>query len=255
MAFQKNLTLGRGRLYFDQFLEGTTTKTGERYLGSTNAVSITNTSTELDHYDMEGGIKVIDDSVTLQTDRQGKFTVESINPENIALLFATSPTVRVVAPSSSGTDSFDVTALGLYYQLGETVASPDGVRGVTTVVLKVATVTITPTGNYTVDLALGRINVLDDAVDIDVGDTIDLTYDVTGGDETMIIDETTQVAGALRFIANNARGPNRDYYFPDVILSADGDYQLKGDTWMAMGFNFKAVTRDDLTQRIYVRAG
>ena len=48
-----NYVLGRGKLYFDRFPDGTKTPTGERYFGNTPSFSMSLDSETLDHYNSD----------------------------------------------------------------------------------------------------------------------------------------------------------------------------------------------------------
>jgi hypothetical protein len=56
-----NYVIGRGKLYWDQFLTGTQTPTGQRYLGNTPALSMTSAYQNLDHYSSDFGLRVKDE--------------------------------------------------------------------------------------------------------------------------------------------------------------------------------------------------
>lgn len=110
------------------------------------------------------------------------------------------------------------------------------------------------TGNYEVDAANGRIHVLADAVDLADGDSIEVQYDRGISTRTLVIDQNNQVEGALRFIADNAKGRNKNYFWPRVKLTPNGEYALKGETWQVMTFNFEVLQpADGVTKRVYVR--
>lgn len=361
---QKQYVIGRGKTYFDQFLAGTQTKTGERYLGNTPALSMTSAYTNLDHYDADEGLRVKDDSAQLQLDRNGTFQCDNINMPNAAIMFGSTAAVETEA-GSTGESSEVVAYTGRYYQLGVTDAVADGVGNVTNVVVtnssgihavgyvtfvgqplnndtftlngEVITFKTTPTlthdvqigttltataqnfaahvnaypslydvaatgvaaiitlraiaagtagnsigmvvsgtdpdvsgatlaggsaggvialtTNYTVDADRGRIYILEDAVDVTDGDTLQIAYDISAGSRQLVVDAQDQVEGALRFIADNARGPNKDYYWPRVKLTPSGEYQLKGDAWQVMTFNFEVLQPAAAdTKRVYVRS-
>lgn len=104
-------------------------------------------------------------------------------------------------------------------------------------------------GNWTMDETKGRLLVLDDAVSIADDDSIVVTYDIGNNEQTVNLDEGNEVRGALRFIADNPEGENRDKYFPYVKLTPNGDYNLKAETWLVMEFNVEILRLDDETPR------
>lgn len=354
---ENNYVVGRGRLFFGQFKSGTRLARGQRYLGNTPELSLSQSEDTLDHYSSEGGVRVKDASVTLQNDSSGSFQCDDISPENLALWFLGEVLARIEAGSTlaSGTVTFstagpaegdsvtvngveiifsdtagpntiaplpatigdaatalaaeinslssvlgvtasaaaavvtiksatpgtdgnaitiakdaatpanitvsgatlaggadlteDVTEveLGRYYQLGVSAGTPQGVRNIGSVA-----VTGVDPGSYTVDAATGRILLHEDADDIVVGSTIEVTYGVMPQTETVVIAKGSSIEGELFYKADNPAGQNDDYYWPYVRLTPDGDFSLKGDEWQTVTFNFEILKRDDNTQRQYI---
>jgi hypothetical protein len=111
---------------------------------------------------------------------------------------------------------------------------------------------INMSGNYEVDLSRGRIHILDNATSIIDDEIIEVQYDIVSGTRSLVVDESNQVEGALRFIADNPKGLDKDFYWPRVRLTPQGEYQLKGDTWQTMNFAF-TVIKDGNKKRVYVR--
>jgi hypothetical protein len=65
-------------------------------------------------------------------------------------------------------------------------------------------------------------------------------------------DQLGPKTGALRFIADNTAGPNRDVYIPKVQLAPDGELAWKSrDTVLEMGFQLRISTRSGYGQ-VYV---
>lgn len=109
---ENNYVVGRGRLFFGQFRTGTRASRGQRYLGNTPELSLSQSEDTLDHYSSEGGIRVKDASVTLQNDSSGSFQCDDISPENLALWFLGEVLARVETGSTmaSGTVTFSTAA-------------------------------------------------------------------------------------------------------------------------------------------------
>ncbi len=359
-----NLVIGRGKLYFDQFLTGTETKTGERYLGNTPALSMSSAYQNLDHYDSDAGVRVKDDSVQLQVDRTGTFQCDNISPENVALMFGATANVTAQGADTGRAETFTVQK-DRVYQLGtDDPLTPQGVINVTNVVVTNASglhaygyVTVTQptaadtftvngaamtfrasapaihevligataldtaqaikaeinaypaiydveasgdavvinlvaiasgtagnsitlaeavtdagfllsgatlsggsasgvialTGNYTLDAARGRVTILAAPAAISNDDVLEIDYDVAVGSRTIVVDEENQVEGALRFLADNPRGTNKDYFWPRVKLSPSGEFALKGEAWQTMTFNMEVLQSSvAATKRVYV---
>lgn len=99
-----NLVLGRGKLFFAPYPAGQTTGGVRGYFGNTPALTLAQTSTQLDHYSSEAGLKIKDASVVLQTDQTVTFDVDNINDGNLALWFGgnNSDTLPSDAPGDLG---------------------------------------------------------------------------------------------------------------------------------------------------------
>lgn len=245
MAFTNNYTLGRGKLYFQ--------KEGEsffRYFGDTNAISMTQESENLDHFSSDEGVRVKDASVTLQNDLSGQFTTENIDANNLALFFQGSAGDDTVGAATGINEDFTDVQLGTYVQLGVTPSRPEGVGNITNIVVVNAGDTLASGVDYDLDATTGMLYIRDDSTDIDAGDDLDITYDTTAGTRSRVIDAGTEIRGCLRYVANNPRGTQRDKTWPKVKIAPSGDFQLKGDTWQALTFDFEVEKRDDDTPRI-----
>lgn len=255
----KKYTLGKGKVYFDRYPNGVnivadTQGEGERYLGNTPEFTTTSSSESLDHFSSEGGLNVKDDSVQLSLDRTGSLVTDNIDEQNVALIFLGESGALAQTAQTGQISVVSEANRGRFYQLGVTETNPSGVRKVSNVVAKKGagfTTTITAAGNYQVDEDLGRVYIEDDAADID-GVEVQFTFDVAASTRTRIISGSNPIYGALRFVADNPKGENLDYYFPYVKLSPDGDYALKGEEWMQIGFTFEMLKKSDNIEAAYV---
>lgn len=253
----KNYTLGKGRVYFEQFASGATTGNGEKYLAQTPDFSYTVTATVLDHYDSDQGLKELDEEVTTQVDVKGKFSTDDISMDKIALfLLADGVTTTIITSGTALTSTFPSVTPDTYLQVGKSTDQPTGARDVT--VTKVATVAaptvaLTLGTDYTVDGPMGRVWMMDTttSIDADGSDGIIVTYSVAAGTRSQVVSADQQLRGAVRFVSDNPVGDNRDYYFPLVNITPDGDYNLKGDDWQKMGFNFTTLKLGN-AERVYV---
>jgi hypothetical protein len=261
----KSYVLGKGKVFFDRYPNGvtiaaTTQGEGERYLGNTPEFSTSSASESLDHYSSEGGIKIKDDSVQLSLDRTGKMVVDNISADNIALFFLGSKATISQASQAGLSTIFENVNKGRFYQAGVSASAPAGLRNIKTVVLKKETtpdsgtfdVTITLSGNYQIDADLGRIYLEADAPDITEGINLKLEFGTDASTREQVVSGSDAIYGALRFVSDNPKGANRDYYFPYVKMSPDGDYALKGDEWQQIGFTFEATKKADNIEVAYV---
>lgn len=240
-ADTKNYVLGRGKLYFDPFAPGTKTKTGERYIGNTTEFNMTIESESLDHFDSDQGVRTKDDSVILELTRTASLTTDNISEENAAL-FVLGDVSEVTQDATPVTgESLGTPMSDRYYQLGASESNPQGVRGVTSV-----TVTLDPNGtsssavegtDYELDAELGRLYFIDGgAIDGQTEVSVDYTPDANTR-RRVTTSAAASVEGALRFVAFNAKGKQKDVYIPYVTLQPTGDWALKGDDWQNMAFS------------------
>jgi hypothetical protein len=247
MARNKNYTLGAGKLFFDRFDENDN-KTGEFYIGNTTSLTGTVDETREEHFSSDEKSRDKDASVVTQSDESLGFTTDDIQPENLAMLWKGTAEQLAVAAITSTTEEFTVLR-GRWYQLGESPTSPTGARAVTiTAVTDDAGSPVAIPGgaggvNYDVDLELGRIFIKEDAPDITDGDIINVTYTAAAHSRTVIIAKGETIRGALRYIADNTTGENRDDYWPLVELSPDGDYEFKADSWSEMSFTGEVLRK------------
>ena len=114
------------------------------------------------------------------------------------------------------------------------------------------TITGVDAGSYTVDADAGRIYIKPEALDIVDGDDLEVSYGIFAGVDDIVIARTDKIEGEMAFIANNAAGANDNYFWPYVKLTPDGDFNLKGDEWLAVTFNFEILKRDVGTERQYI---
>ena len=255
----KNYTLGRGRVFFDRFpnnvvVNALTKGDGFRYLGNTPEFSTTSEAETLDHFDSDQGIKTKDASVQLQLTRSGSFTCDNIDAENIALFFMGDADTLTQAAATGVIDTFTGARRGRFLQLGVTEANPSGVRKVSNVVVKKGagfTTVVAMSGNYEVDADLGRIYIEADAPGIDNVD-IQITYDVAASTREQVISGSTPIYGSLHFVSENTVGVKRDYLIPYVKLSPSGDYNLKGDEWQSMTFDFEVLKKGANVADMYI---
>lgn len=238
-----NYTLGRGEIYFNKFKPGTQVGTGERYIGNTPEISLTNETENLDHYNSDRGVREKDASVVLQTNRSGSFTTDHISPENLALFFFGSTSALTQTAATSETEVLTNVQQGRFYQLGESPANPTGIRNLTSLEVTDSGSTTYELGtDYMVDMELGRIEILEGG-GIDNDTDITVTYDADASTRELVLSGATPIEGSMRYISRNAAGEQLDYYWPWVKLSPNGDFALKGDEWQTIPFSVEVLRR------------
>lgn len=247
-----DLVLGRGRLYFARFADGTTTPSLEKFFGNAPSVQISQANTKLDHYNSTNGLKIKNRSVTIQNDMTGTFATDNVDKDNLALWFlGVNKKETVVAPAPVTGEPY-VASLGAFIQLGASATDPQGIRNVTAVSVKKGAAAIAAAGNYEVDLVKGRIYIEPDATDLMEGDAITVDYTPTAGTNQIVVASGTMIYGQLRFISDNPIGSNKDFFFPYVQLTSSGNLDLIADTWQAATFAFEALKLNDATERLYI---
>lgn len=254
MPVTNNQTLGRGRLYFDKFNTGTKVGAGERYFGNTTEVNLTSESSNLDHYSSDEGVKTKDKSVQLELNRSATFVTDNVSAENLALFFlgASSTVTRSLLTTQS--ETFTGVKKGFYYQIGKTSSKPQGVGGLTNVVVTGTggTPTYVAGTDYIIDLDTGHLQILESG-SIANAATIDVDYDIAAAtfDQIVTASEGT-IEGALRYISNNPEGANFSYFWPYVKITPNGDFALKGDDWQTIPFNVEILKLNDQTEATYI---
>jgi len=261
-------TLGRGEVFFNKFKPGTNIGEGERYLGNTPEYSLTNEVETLDHFNADRGLREKDESVLLEISSSGSMNCDNISGENVALFFLGNLLTKSSTSVTAQKEVFTNWKRGLTLQLGTTDATPTGVRKVSNVKVgkaaKSATLNLTgdisaipgvtivdAAGNYEVDLELGRLYLEPTSTEINGDIKLVVQFDVAAQSRELVISSNDVVQGSLRFVSHNAKGENKDYFFPKVTLSPDGDYNLKGDDWQSMGFTFDALKLQG-RERVYI---
>lgn len=242
-----NYTIPKGKMYFDD-------GTGEEYIGNTPSAELSIESTSLDHFSAESGIREKDDTALVEISRNLAITADDISVGNWARFIVGAASTLAQAATPVVDESVGAVKQGLYYQLGETVDNPSGVRDVGSVTVKVGITTKTLTTDYTVDLALGRVYIVPGG-GISDADVVLVSYTPVAGTRDQVVSASSaSLAGALRFIADNPKGANRDIFLPSVTIKPTGTAKLKGDTaeWMQIGFEIEILKKDANTAAIYI---
>jgi hypothetical protein len=247
-----NYVVGRGKLYFDPFLAGTKNRSGNsRYLGNSPELSTSQSEDKLKHYSSDEGIKQQDASVSLQNDQSLSFSLDDISADNLALWFRGAAQSNVIAGGAVVAEAHAAVKLGTYIDLGVTDANPIGARNVSAVAVHNGAAVIAAT-EYDVDAVTGRVYLHDDAAGVVDGDNLTVDYTAAAGTEDIVIAEGEVIEGRLHFVSFNAAGEQRDYIWPCVQVSPDGDFALKGDDWQKMTFSCEVLKLNDSTERQYI---
>ena len=248
-----SIVLGAGRIYFELENSSGVLAGGERYIAETPGFSVTVTPEVLEDWSSDGKIaeKLLD--ITTQVNRGGTLSVKDVDIANLALFVAGATTTV----SQSNTPVVDEVVTGYkdrWIQLGASLSNPSGVRNVSSVVItnSGASVTYVANTDYELDAVMGRFRPITAGA---ITDAQSLKVDYTPATETrdrITTDQLGPKTGAMRFIADNTTGPNRDVYIPKVQLAPDGELAWKSrDTVLQMQFQLRISTRTGYGQ-IYV---
>ena len=245
-----NYTLGRGKVYFSPFITGTKIPEGFRYMGNTPEFSLTIEEERLDHFSSDAGIKEKDASVALEVTRSGSMVCDDINKENVALFFFGSAAALAVAEALAEQDDTIIAKIGLTHQIGRTLAKPDGARGLLQVIVKDVTDVTTHVldTDYTLDAARGQITIIGAGISED--DVLHITYDQDAVIMDQVISGSSPVEGSIMLLENNPVGENHDVIIPEVKISPNGDFSLKGDDWRTIPFSID-ILKPTSSEAIY----
>lgn len=245
----------RGRVLFDPIDSNTGLLTGEAELGNCPGFTVSIETEKADHFSSETGLRQKDASVTIEVTRTATITCDNVSPENLARFL--SGTLETVTQDSGAVTGEEIKVLkGRHYQLGRTGANPAGVRNITAVTVTDNAATPTPYTvdvDYALDLALGRLQILPGGAIAD-GEIVKVNY--TKPAETWKRIKTgaaTELAGAIRVLADNASGGNRDFYMPKVNLTPNGELPViaEGTDFVSLEFTCE-ILKPENAEAIYV---
>lgn len=226
-SHSNNIVLGAGRLFFDA-LDSSGNPTGERYMGDSPEFSVTVNATKVEDWSSDAPVAEKLLSIATEVTRQCQIQVKDVSIDNLALFLLgdSSPETQTATPVTG--EAINNVQTGRYYQLGVTTSSPSGVRDVTSVSVTDASSTSYVEGtDYEVDLTTARIYIMPSG-SIASGTNLLIDYTPTAGSRDRIVTNNLGAKfGALRYIADNTAGTNRDLYAPYVQLMPNGSFDLK----------------------------
>lgn len=210
-----NILLGRGKVYFDRF-DASGNKTGELFLGNCPTFEITPSPEEIKKYSSADKTADLIASDVLRTSLALRIVGDEFSKENLAMALFGDTSTLAQTGSSVTNEAIAGVLQGRYYALSKR---------------QVSSVTVTgPSGSpvyilntdYKVDAVTGRIYIVEgggiaDAANIEV----DFTY-ATLSLPTIRGMNQTSVKGAVRFIADPARGPKYECQIWRASMRADG---------------------------------
>lgn len=249
-----NYVMGAGRLYFAPEDPVTGAALDERYLGDTPGFEVQIESTTVPKFSSDGPTEELVDQANTRTVRNSQIQVENIDDENLSLFFQADQSTVTGAGGAVTDEAINDVKQDRYYQLGQSTANPTGERDVSAVSITddVPNPAFVEGTDYTVDLALGRIYIVPGG---GITDGTNLLVDYTQGSTArsrLASNDNGPVRGALRFIADNTRGTNRDLYAPRAQLTPNGPLPFKSrDTWQQLQLATAFLKKDPLEQ-VYI---
>lgn len=235
--------IARGRVYFDPY-DASELLTGEIDLGNCPGVTLTINTEKSEHFSSQGGLREKDGAWVVQVDRTGTLACDNFSPKNAALWLSGVHEVKAQTAVPVVDEERKVLP-GRQYQLGAGAANPLGVRNVTAVTAKKKTggTSLVAGTDFNVDLATGRVQILEGGA-IDVATDVLFGYTpVAGSFDAVKSGASSELTGALRIVSDNAAGGDRDWYLPKVTLTPSGDLPLiaEGTDVVAMEFGLEAL--------------
>ena len=143
---------------------------------------------------------------------------------------------------------------GHWYQLGVDASQPAGVRNISALAIKDSVpTTYTLDTDYKEDLVNGRIYIIPGGgIADDTVITADYTEATTSW-EQVSSNNLGAKTGALRYVAANTAGENRDVFLPSVVMKPSGSLSFKSrDTVQQMDFEIGIKKPSDAREAVYV---
>lgn len=251
----RNIVLGSGRVFFDKF-DANGDPTGELYMAETPGFELTVSPESTEIFSDDGPVAESLINVTKSVSRNFAITTKNITDQSLALfLIATagSQTTSAGAETATAINGGKGVKQGHWYQLGVSAGRPTGVRAITTVAIKEGVTAKTVDTDYVLDAALGRIYIVPGG-GIDEGDILTADFTRTAVSWTEVASNDLGAAkGALRYVADNTAGENRDLYVPSCVLEPNGTAAFKSrDTAQTLGFTVKVQKPSDGRSSVYV---
>lgn len=245
----RNIVLGSGRIFFDD-------GTGELYLAETPGFELTVSPESIEIMSDDGPVAETLVNVSTKTTRNFKLSTKNIIAEALGMFLGAdvaSKTTAVASVTGKAINGGVAVEGGKWYQLGVDATHPAGIRAIGTVAIKTApSTTHVENTDYILDAALGRIYIVPGGgAD---GDIITSDYATTAVSwEQISTNDDGPKRGALRYIADNTAGENRDVFIPVCVMEPDGTAQFKNRSEaQSLGFNVKVEKPTDGRESIYI---
>jgi len=238
-----NKVLGAGKLYWEQEDANGDLAGSEVLLAETPSLTQNVATERVTDDNSDGAIAEQDLDVATKVVRSLAFSSKDISTKILALFMLGGESVISQSNTPVVGELVGKAVDNGYMQLGKSL-SYTGVRAVSSVVIKVGAVTKVLDTDYALNAALGRIFIIEEGSILE-GDEVLADFTPEANTRKQITtDQLGSKAGALRFIADNTVGENKDAYIPKVTLSPNGDLNWKSrDTVQNLAFDGSIGTR------------
>lgn len=241
-----NIVLGAGELYVGRIENGVLQ--GERYIGDSLSAELSLESERLEVAAGDGPVRTIESVVTSAT-RTLNFQLRDLSLDNLALLVG-GQVADLAAENAPVADEALSVNRGYWYQLGMDSERPMGIGAVTpagfALKLSGTSQVIAAEGNYLLDAAQGRIQILPAAAAIQDGASLLVSYTPAVVASKLLKADTQTIEASVRYIEQPRAGTGRNLYMPKTEIRPNGALAFKGDAEQKI--SLQAVT----TEAIYL---
>lgn len=219
------LSAPRGRLRLDIF-NALEELTGEEEMGNCPGFVLTVDSEKAEEFSAETSASELIGTLVGKIKRTAKITCNNMSMATYQRFLAATSEV-VVQSAVAVTGELRTVVPGKIYQLGQTAANPIGVRNVTAITVKdeAGTQTYVAGEDYNVDPETGAVQIMAGG-GIAAG-KVNFGYTPVAGTYTRLkTGGNTSFLAAIRVIADNAAGSNKDWYMPRCTLTPSGELPI-----------------------------
>jgi len=231
-----NYLVGKGKLYFDRF-DDDGNLTGELDLGNDPSFALTPENELLEHFSSMEGVKKKDKTAVISTELNGKFTLDEINIDNLALALY-SDDVSYLTQDDGNQINAPITA-----HSGKWIKLPHRklATGTVSVTNVAGTTHYVENTDYRIDYTIGRIFIVVGGSIAD-GQTLHVDYTYQAHSYPVVYPATNaECEGLLRFVGNATFGFDFEVVMWRVKLSLNGDINFISDEWAQFEINFEVL--------------
>ncbi len=246
------LTSPRGRISMD-ILDPSESLTGEEEMGNCPSCTISIEQDKAEEFSAETAASELIGTLVGKIKRTAKISCNNMSMDTYRrFLAATSEVVTQSATPVTG--EVRTVSPGKTYQLGQTVENPIGVRNVSAVTVKSADGTNTHIAgtDYNIDPETGRVQIIKSGAI--VAGEVQFGYTPTAGSYTRLkTGGKTSFLAAIRIVADNAAGSDKDVYIPRANVTPSGDLPVVTNETAFVSVNFDIdILKPANAEAIYV---